>query len=245
MNKIRIDQLLVDQKLAPSREKAQALVLAGQVLVNDQRVDKSSQRFDPETAQIRVKGTDHPYVSRGGVKLAGALKEFRIDPRDKVCLDIGASTGGFSDCLLQHGARKIFTFDTGTNQLAYSLRQDPRIHCRENFNARYLQREDLPERVDLVVMDLSFISLKLVIPPLLQAVPGPWEGLFLVKPQFEAGREHIEKGGIVRKDAVRQKVLHELMDFCKDAGLNVHGSMPSPLLGEKGNQEFFIYLDRK
>ena len=245
MNKIRIDQLLVDQNLAPSRERAQALVLAGKVLVNEEKVQKSSQRFDPESSILRVKGPDHPYVGRGGIKLEGALKEFKVDPQGKVCVDIGASTGGFSDCLLQRGAQKVYTFDTGTNQLAYSLRQDPRIHSRENFNARHLQAQDLPEPVDLIVMDVSFISIKLIIPALLKAAPEPWEGIFLIKPQFEAGREHIEKGGIVRDEAVRQKVVQNLIDFCHDAGLEVRGRIPSPILGDKGNQEYFIYLARQ
>jgi len=239
--KIRIDQLLVQLGLAPTRERAQALVLAGQVVVGDERVDKSSQKF-LEGAAVRVKGPDHPYVGRGGVKLEKALEGFGIDPKGKVCLDIGASTGGFTDCLLQKGALKVYAFDSGTNQLHYRLRQDPRVVARENFNARFLTGADLPEKIALIVMDVSFISLKLLIPPILAAVPGPWEALMLVKPQFEAGKGQVGKGGIIRDETQRLAILENLTQFAREAGLAILGSAPAAISGDKGNQEYFLAL---
>jgi 23S rRNA (cytidine1920-2'-O)/16S rRNA (cytidine1409-2'-O)-methyltransferase len=243
-DKVRIDQILCSQGLAPSRERAQALILAGKVLVNERPVEKPSERYFPEESLIRLRGMDHPYVGRGGSKLAGALKEFGINPAGKTCLDVGASTGGFTDCLLQNGAEKVYTLDSGTNQLDYRLRQDPRVKWRENFNARYLKKEDIPEAIDLIVVDVSFISLKLLIPPVLDAIPGPWEMLLLIKPQFEAGREKVEKGGLVRDEKVRAEVVEIITRFVKDHALQVHGVMPSPLQGEKGNQEYFLYAAR-
>ncbi|HCU23447.1 MAG TPA: TlyA family rRNA (cytidine-2'-O)-methyltransferase [Deltaproteobacteria bacterium] len=237
--KLRIDQLLCQKGLAPSRERAQALILAGQVLVAEQRVAKPSERY-PENAAIRVKGPDHPYVSRGGVKLAAALTHFDLRPAGKVCLDLGASTGGFTDCLLQKGASRVYAFDSGTNQLHFRLRQDPRVISRENFNARFLQGSDLPEAVELIVMDVSFISLKLLLPPLLQAVPGPWELLMLVKPQFEAGKGQVGKGGVIRDEALRLRIVEDLSNFIAGLGLEAQASVPAVIAGEKGNQEYFL-----
>lgn len=243
--KVRIDQLLFQRGLAPSRERAQALILAGKVLVNEQRIEKPGQRFAPQKAKIRIKGKDHPFVSRGGVKLAGALDQFDLNPSGKTCLDVGASTGGFTDCLLQRGARKVYTIDCGTNQLDYRLRQDPRVHWQEKFNVRELKQQDLPEPVDLVVVDLSFISLKLVLPVLVQEVPGFREALLLVKPQFEAGRHQIDKGGIVKEAGVHQQVIQNISEFAESLGLQVKGVSPSELKGEKGNQEYFIWALRR
>lgn len=237
--KIRIDQLLVQLGLAPTRERAQALVLAGLVVVGDERVDKSSQKF-PEGAAVRVKGPDHPYVGRGGVKLEKALEDFGVDPKGKVCLDIGASTGGFTDCLLQRGAQKVYAFDSGTNQLHYRLRQDARVIAKENFNARFLKASDLPEKIALIVMDVSFISLKLLIPPILEAVLGPWDALMLVKPQFEAGKGQVGKGGIIREESQRLAILEDLTQFAREAGLSILGSAPAAISGDKGNQEYFL-----
>ncbi len=240
--KQRIDQILLAQGLAISRERAQALVMAGLVIVNEQRVDKPSQRFAPKAIKIRIKGKDHPYVGRGGVKLSGALDHFQINPQGWVCLDIGASTGGFTDCLLQNGARRVYAFDSGTNQMDFRLRQDSRVYCHENFNVRNLVAKDIPEPVQLITVDVSFISVTYLIPPLLQALQGPWEGLFLIKPQFEAGREAIEKGGIVKNEEIRQKVLESTAAFCQKHGLILKGQMPCILKGEKGNQEYFFWL---
>lgn len=217
--------------------------MAGQVFVGEQRIDKASQRFaagDP----IRIKGPDHPYVGRGGVKLEKALEHFHLSPQGKVCLDIGASTGGFTDCLLQQGARRVYAFDSGTHQLHERLRADPRVIARENFNARFLKPSDLPEAVQLVVMDVSFISLKRLIPPLLEAAPGPWDVLMLVKPQFEAGKGQVGKGGIVRDEAQRLAIVRDLAGFAEGAGLELRGSVPAAIAGDKGNQEYFLAARR-
>jgi len=243
--KVRIDQLLLQRGLAPSRERAQALVMAGKVLVDEQRVEKSSQKFDPQNINIRLKGPDHPFVSRGGVKLKGALDHFGIDPKGKTCLDVGASTGGFTDCLLQEGAQKVYTLDSGTNQLDYAIRRDPRVQCREQFNIRHLKASDLPEPLDLIVVDVSFISLKLVLPPLVNSIPGPWDLVMLIKPQFEAGREQVEKGGLVRDRELQEKIVEELLAFCKKMGLKTLGTSPSVLKGDKGNQEYFLWARQR
>jgi len=244
LQKIRIDQLLVQLGLAPTRERAQALIMAGLVYRGEQRIDKASQRF-LETDPIRVKGPDHPYVGRGGVKLEKALEEFRIDPKGRICLDIGASTGGFTDCLLQRGAERVYAFDSGTHQLHEKLRADPRVIAKENFNARFLKPSDLPEAVSLVVIDVSFISLKILIPPLLEAVPGPWDVLMLVKPQFEAGKGQVGKGGIVREEAQRLAIVRDLAGFAERAGLDLLGTAPAAIAGDKGNQEYFLAARQK
>ncbi len=215
--------------------------MAGQVIANERRVLKASECFDPDATQIRLTGKDHPYVGRGGVKLQGALASFGLDPREATCLDVGASTGGFTDCLLQRGARKVYTLDCGTHQLDFRLRQDPRVIARENFNVRQLRSEDLPEKIDWIVIDVSFISLTKVLPPLLQAIPGPWQLLMLVKPQFEAGSEFIEKGGIVRDPKIQQRVVKEISEFSESLGLKIRGQAPCVITGEKGNQEFFLW----
>jgi len=239
--KTRIDQLLVERGLAPSRKRAQAMILAGKVLVAEQRVDKASQTFLPD-ALIRIKGPDHPYVGRGGVKLAGALEGFAIDPKDKTCLDVGASTGGFTDCLLQAGAKRVYTLDVGTNQLDYRIRQDPRVVSQENFNVRFLKKEDLSETIDLIVMDVSFISVKLLLPVLQEAIPGPWDMLVLVKPQFEAGPERLSRGGILRDIAEQGKIVADIRDFSASLGYQVLDTAASVLCGEDGNQEYFMWL---
>jgi 23S rRNA (cytidine1920-2'-O)/16S rRNA (cytidine1409-2'-O)-methyltransferase len=241
--KIRIDHLLVQLGLAPSRERAQALVMAGQVYIGDRRIDKASQTFNPEDP-IRVKGADHPYVGRGGVKLAHALESFGIDPAGRICLDIGASTGGFTDCLLQRGAPRVYAFDSGTHQLHDRLRADPRVISRENFNVRHLSPADLPEKIDLAVFDVSFISLKLILPPVLKASSGPLTVVLLVKPQFEAGREQVGKGGIVRDEALRLAIVEDLAAFAAASGLEVLGSAPAAITGDKGNQEYFLAARR-
>ncbi|HKX13396.1 MAG TPA: TlyA family RNA methyltransferase [bacterium] len=242
--KIRIDHLLVQLGLAPSRERAQALVMAGQVYVGDRRIEKSSQSFQAQDP-IRVKGPDHPYVGRGGVKLAKALEDFGFDPADWVCLDVGASTGGFTDCLLQRGAKRVYAFDSGTHQLHDRLRTDPRVISKENFNVRHLGPADLPEPIDLAVFDVSFISLKLVLPPVLKATSGPLAVVLLVKPQFEAGKDQVGKGGIVRDEALRLAIVEDLAGFAAASGLEILGKSPAAIPGDKGNQEYFLAARRQ
>ncbi len=239
--KIRIDQLLVQLGLAPSRQRAQALVMAGLVLVDEQRVEKSSETYTPDAA-VRVKGQDHPYVGRGGVKLAGALDAFGVDPRGKVALDVGASTGGFTDCLLQRGAIRVHAWDTGQNQLHERLRRDPRVLSREQFNVRFVTAADLPEAVDLLVVDVSFISLRLILPPLIAALSGNWEALLLVKPQFEASPSDVGKGGVIRDAALRDRIVADLAAFVGALGLEVAPPVAAAITGESGNQEYFLHV---
>lgn len=240
--KLRIDQILANQGLAPSRQRAQALIMAGKVLVNEQRVEKASECFNPETITIRLKGLDHPYVSRGGVKLAGALDYFKLDPKGKICLDVGASTGGFTDCLLQRGAQRVYAWDVGHGQMDFRLRQDPRVILREGFNVREVLAQDLSEPIDLVVMDVSFISLQKILQPFQQAFQFPWLGLFLLKPQFEGGRHQVEKGGVVRDETVRQAILQDFVQWLEKHKLQCLGTVPSQLKGAKGNQEYFLLV---
>ena len=239
--KIRLDRLLVERGLAPSRQKAQAMIGAGLVRVNDQRVDKVGSQIDVD-AVIEVAGPEHPYVSRGGLKLAAALDFFRIDATGLVCADIGASTGGFTDCLLQRGARKVFAIDVGYGQLAWKLRQDARVVVMERTNARHLKAGDLDEAIDLAVIDASFISLKLLLPPVLPFFRGTPFILALIKPQFEVGRDKIGKGGVVRDAELHEAVIAEIRDFAASLSLVCHGVTPSPILGPKGNREFLIRL---
>jgi 23S rRNA (cytidine1920-2'-O)/16S rRNA (cytidine1409-2'-O)-methyltransferase len=238
--KVRLDKLLFEKKLAPSRQKAQALIGAGQVLVNDKLADKAGAMVE-NSCTLEVKKSC-PYVSRGGYKLEAGLRFFNIKPAGLVCLDIGASTGGFSDCLLQHGALKVYSVDVGYGQLAWELRQDPRIVVMERTNARYLTAEDFTEPIDFAVIDASFISLKLLIPPLLPLFQKNTSILALIKPQFEVGRGKVGKGGVVRDPALHQEVIDEIVTFCRTLGLESLGIAPSPILGPKGNKEFLIHL---
>ena len=240
--KIRLDQLVLLQGLAPTLRKAQALIAAGQVLVNDQPADKVGSLF-AEDCRARLKGTSCPYVSRGGLKLAAGLDHFRIDPAGLVCADIGASTGGFTDCLLQRGAARVYAIDVGYGQLAWKLRQDPRVVVMERTNARNLKPGDLEETLDLAVIDASFISLKTLLPPLLVFFPpGAIRVLALIKPQFEVGRGRLGTGGVVRDSDLHEKVIEEIRGFADTLGLTPVGVCPSPILGPKGNREFLIYL---
>lgn len=240
--KIRLDQLVLLQGLAPTLQKAQALIAAGQVLVNDQPADKVGSLF-AEDCRIRLKGTTCPYVSRGGLKLAAGLDHFQIDPAGLVCADIGASTGGFTDCLLQRGAARVYAIDVGYGQLAWKLRQDPRVVVMERTNARNLKPGDLKESLDLAVIDASFISLKTLLPPLLVFFPpGAIRVLALIKPQFEVGKGQIGTGGVVRDSDLHEKVIEEIREFADKLGLMPVGVSPSPILGPKGNREFLIYL---
>jgi 23S rRNA (cytidine1920-2'-O)/16S rRNA (cytidine1409-2'-O)-methyltransferase len=238
--KIRLDKLLLAKKLAPTRQKAQALIGAGQVLVNNKLADKAGATVE-DSCTIEVKESC-PYVSRGGYKLEAGLEFFNIKPAGLICLDVGASTGGFSDCLLQHDAQKIYSVDVGYGQLAWKLRQDPRVEVMERTNARYLTAEDFAEPIDLAVIDAAFISLKLLIQPLLPLFQENISILALIKPQFEVGRGKVGKGGVVRDPALHQEVIDEIVDFCEKLGLESQGVTSSPILGPKGNKEFLIHL---
>jgi 23S rRNA (cytidine1920-2'-O)/16S rRNA (cytidine1409-2'-O)-methyltransferase len=242
--KVRIDKLLVERKLTPSRERAQALVLAGRVLVNGQKVQKAGAGVESD-AEIRLLGTDLKYVSRGGLKLEAALQNWSIDVCGKVCLDVGASTGGFTDCLLQHGAARVIAVDTGYGQIDLRLRQDARVRLLEKTNARYLKVEDIAETVDFVVMDVSFISATLVLPPVVgSAFPGAGRAgkkiIVLVKPQFEVGRERVGKGGIVRDRAAQDDAVEKVRAKLLELGCRHTDVIGSPILGAEGNREFLL-----
>ena len=239
IRKLRLDLLLVSRGLAPSREKAQAMILAGLVEVDGRRAEKAGSPT-PSEAEIRVSGPPHPYVSRGGVKLAAALDAFSIDVAGRVCVDVGASTGGFTDCLLQRGAARVYAIDVGRGQLDAKLRNDARVVLREKVNARRLSRDHVPEPPTLAALDLAFISVRLVLPAVKDVLaPGAWI-IVLVKPQFEAGREEVPRGGVVRSDAIRQRVLRDVEEFGKGLGLVPVGSIPSPIAGARGNREFLL-----
>ena len=240
MTKVRLDQLVVEKGLAPSRERARALILAGQVLVAGQPVTKAGTAIDAE-AQIDLVAPDHPYVGRGGLKLAHALDTFNIPVDGRECLDIGASTGGFTDVMLQRGATRVVALDVGHGQIDWKLRNDPRVLVIEGFNARHLAPSDIPGPVDLVTIDVSFISLRQifpVVPPLLR--PGA-DVVALVKPQFEAGRGEVGHG-IIHDTAIHARVLDEVSAAAAGVGLTPAGSTPSPITGQKGNVEFLLHL---
>jgi 23S rRNA (cytidine1920-2'-O)/16S rRNA (cytidine1409-2'-O)-methyltransferase len=235
--KARLDQLVVDRGLADSRTKAQALILAGQVLINGQKAGKAGQAVDPDS-RIEVLAPPR-FVSRGGVKLEAALEHFAIAVQDKICLDIGSSTGGFTDCLLQRGARTVYAFDVGTNQLDWKLRNDPRVISREQVNARFLTPADLPEPIDLAVCDVSFISVTMIVPVLPSLLTPVGEIVILVKPQFEVERSQVGKGGIVRDPLLHQAACRRVEHAV--AALGYRSSViPSPLPGAEGNQEFLL-----
>jgi 23S rRNA (cytidine1920-2'-O)/16S rRNA (cytidine1409-2'-O)-methyltransferase len=235
----RLDVLLVERGLAESSHKAQAMILAGEVKVEQQRADKAGLIL-PETAHIEVHSRQQKYASRGGVKLEGALEDFHINAVDKTCLDIGASTGGFTDCLLQNGAARVYAVDVNTDQLAWKLRGDPRV-VRIEKNARELAAEDLPEAVDLVVADVSFISVTKILGGAAACARAGTDLLILVKPQFELEREDVGKGGIVREKALHDKAVASVRKALEAAGLHVLGVAPSRLPGAEGNQEYFLH----
>jgi 23S rRNA (cytidine1920-2'-O)/16S rRNA (cytidine1409-2'-O)-methyltransferase len=237
---IRLDRLLVDRGLAPNRERAQRLVMAGAVLVDDRPVTKAGTTVAGD-AVLRLRQAASPYVSRGGEKLAGALDAFGIDVGGLVALDVGASTGGFTDCLLRRGARRVIALDVGYGQLAWSLRQDPRVTVVERVNARLLDPTQLPETPDVATVDVSFISLTLVLPAVAAALPGG-AILAMVKPQFEVGREQVGKGGVVRDPALRAAAVAKVRGAAEALGLEVRGESESILTGPKGNQEVFLWL---
>ena len=246
MKRERIDKLLVERGLAESRTKAQAIVMAGAVLANEQRVSKPSDLI-PTDAEIRVKGADDPasrYVGRGGVKLEAALRDFEVDVQDRVCLDVGSSTGGFTDCLLQHGARRVIAIDVGHNQIDWRLRTDPRVEVREGVNARYLRPEEFDTQFDLIVMDVSFISATKVLPALVPLLKHDGRLITLIKPQFEVGRGEVGKGGIVREPEKRTRVVEEVNRAAEELGLLARKVIESPLQGADGNVEFLALYEK-
>lgn len=241
--KERLDVLLVELKLAESRARAQALVLAGEVVVDDQRVDKPG-TLVPRDAEVRLKGEPLPYVSRGGLKLKAALDRFALDVRGAACADIGASTGGFTDCLLQAGAARVHAIDVGYGQLHHKLQSDPRVISRERVNARHLTLAELPEPVSFLVIDVSFISLRLVLPAVLPRLSSGGTLVALVKPQFEVGKGKVGKGGVVRDAAARAEAIEGIRAFVEAAGLEVIGVMDSPIAGPAGNVEALLVARR-
>ncbi|NLG83617.1 MAG: TlyA family RNA methyltransferase [Firmicutes bacterium] len=235
----RVDLLLVERGLFPSREQAQRAILAGWVYADGRRLEKPGQAV-PVDIPLEVRNKPR-FVSRGGEKLAGALAAFPVEVTGRVCLDLGASTGGFTDCLLKHGARLVYAVDVGRGQLAWSLRQDPRVVVMEGVNARYLRPEDFPERPTLVTVDLSFISLRLVLPAMAAVLPAEGEVIALIKPQFEAGKQEVGKRGVVREATIHRAVLEAVLEEAARQGFGLAGLTHSPLLGPEGNIEFFAW----
>ena len=235
----------MERDLVESRHKAQALILAGQVLVDEQKVDKPGRRVDPESA-IRLLGQAAKFVSRAGFKLEAALDHFGVNLEGRICLDIGASTGGFTDCMLQRNAAKVYAIDVGTNQLHWKIRQDPRVEVREQVNARYLQRKDLPEAADFACCDVSFISVTLILPAVAELLTPRAEMIVLAKPQFEVGRGEVGKGGVVRDPALRQAAADRVAQSLRDVGFQKVDQIDSPLPGAEGNRELLLYArDRR
>ena len=239
--KERIDKLLLERGLVTSREKAKALIMAGQVIVNDKRVDKAGEMV-PGEADIRIKGDQLPFVNRGGLKLEHAINHFNIDVNGKIAVDVGASTGGFTDCLLQRGISKVYAVDVGYGQMDLKVKNDARVVPIERTNIRDMSRDNIPEEADIAVIDVSFISLIKVLPHVIPLLKGKGEVLALIKPQFEVGKGEVGKGGIVRDDKKVEKVLHNVRAFSEESGLEVAGLTRSPILGAKGNREFLIHL---
>lgn len=239
MEKTRLDDLLVQRGLAADRKEATAIILSGAVLVEEQRVDKAGTRVD-SSSEIRIKGKPQKYVSRAGDKLEAALRDLGVDARDKVCMDLGASTGGFTDCLLQHGALKVYAFDVGRGLLHWKLQQDSRVVVRDAVNVRYIDPSHVAEPIDLITMDLSFISLRLILPALKEF--RPVQILALVKPQFEARPDEVGPGGIIESLVKQREILDRIKEFAAEVGFTVLGELPSPVPGRQGNQEYFLLL---
>lgn len=243
--KERLDMLLVRQGLAPSREKAKAIIMTGNVYVNGQREDKAGAAFEEEKVHIEVKGAAPRYVSRGGLKLEKAMESFAIVLTDMVCMDIGASTGGFTDCMLQNGAAKVYSVDVGHGQLAWKLRQDERVVCMEKTNFRYMQPEDITDRLDFASVDVSFISLTKILIPARNLLKVSGRMVCLIKPQFEAGREKVGKKGVVREPEIHEEVIRKIVIYTEIVGFSVKGLTFSPVKGPEGNIEYLIYLEKK
>ncbi len=242
--KERLDVLLVKKGLAPSREKAKAVIMAGSVYVDGQKEDKAGSVFDEEGAQIEVRGHALPYVSRGGLKLEKALKVFPITLTDKICMDIGASTGGFTDCMLQNGAAKVYSVDVGYGQLDWKLRQDERVVCMEKTNFRYMTPEDIPDMLDFASVDVSFISLDKILTPAYALLKEQGEMVALIKPQFEAGREKVGKKGVVRDPKVHEEVITKIVRHADEVSFEVLDLSYSPIRGPEGNIEYLIHLKK-
>jgi 23S rRNA (cytidine1920-2'-O)/16S rRNA (cytidine1409-2'-O)-methyltransferase len=245
MKRERIDTLLVERGLAQSRTRAQALVMAGVVLVDEQLVNKPSEKFDVN-AIVRLKGDDDPasrYASRGGMKLEAALREFRIDVNGLTCLDVGSSTGGFTDCLLRQGTRRVVALDVGHNQIDWRLRSDPRVEVREGVNARYLKPEDFDQKFDLVTIDVAFISATKILPAVVPLLTERGRIITLIKPQFEVGKGEVGKGGIVKDSAKHQRVIAEVNKTAQALGLKIGGLIESPIHGADGNVEFLALYE--
>ena len=243
MTKIRLDVEMAARGLCPSREKARALILAGEVRVNGVRAEKAGQEI-PSDAEITIVEDTVPFVSRGGLKLDKAVKTFPIDLNDRVCADIGASTGGFTDVMLKNGAKRVYSIDVGYGQLDWSLRNDARVTVMERTNARFMTPEWFPEPITFASIDVSFISLRLILPPLYASMAESGEVVALIKPQFEAGRAEIGKNGVVRDAAVHERVVSEMISFADSVGFNVAGISFSPITGPKGNVEFLLYMQK-
>ena len=243
-DKERLDLLIVNKGLVQSRERAKGLIMAGEVYVNGVKEDKAGTKVDVKS-DITLKSSDIKYVSRGGFKLEKAIDEFGINLKDKICMDIGASTGGFTDCMLQNGAEKVYSIDVGYGQFAWKLRNDERVVCLEKTNIRYITNEQVPDKADFASVDVSFISLTKVIPPALSVMADDASMVCLIKPQFEAGREKVGKKGVVRDLSVHREVIEKIIDFAFDIGLNVINISFSPIKGPEGNIEYLILLDRK
>ena len=242
--KERLDVLLVEQGFATSREKAKAIIMSGSVFVNGQREDKAGTTFDPAKSSIEVKGHTLKYVSRGGLKLEKAMAQFGISLDDKICMDIGASTGGFTDCMLQNGAKKVYSVDVGHGQLAWSLRNDERVVCMEKTNFRYLTREDIQDDLDFASVDVSFISLSKILLPARKLLKDYGKMVCLIKPQFEAGKEKVGKKGVVREQSVHQEVIEKIYTLADILGFQVLGLEYSPIKGPEGNIEYLIYIEK-
>lgn len=239
--KERLDVLLVNRGLAPSREKAKAMIMEGNVFVDNQREDKAGSSFDVE-ASIEIKGNTLKYVSRGGLKLEKAMTHFGISLDGKICMDIGASTGGFTDCMLQNGAVKVYAVDVGYGQFAWKLRQDERVVCMEKTNIRYVTSEDIADRLDFASVDVSFISLTKVLGPARELLKDDGEMVCLIKPQFEAGREKVGKKGVVREKSVHEEVIEKVIDFAVECGFEIKNLEYSPIKGPEGNIEYLVYI---
>ncbi len=242
--KERLDVLLVKAGLAESREKAKAIIMAGNVFIKGQREDKAGTVFEEDGIEIEMKGNTLPYVSRGGLKLDKAISVFKIDVGDKICMDIGASTGGFTDCMLQNGARKVYAIDVGHGQLAWKLRQDSRVVCMEKTNFRYITKDKIPDVIEFAATDVSFISLTKILPAAYDLLQEGAHMVCLIKPQFEAGRENVGKKGVVREPKIHEEVIEKIVSFCLNNNFKILGMEYSPIKGPEGNIEYLLYIQK-
>ncbi len=243
--KERLDVLLVKKGLAPSREKAKAIIMTGSVFVDGQREDKAGTAFEEEKVHIEVRGETLKYVSRGGLKLEKAMQEFPIDLTDAVCMDIGASTGGFTDCMLQNGAAKVYAVDVGHGQLAWKLRNDERVVCMEKTNFRYMQPEDIADKLDFASVDVSFISLTKILIPARNLLKDNAKMVCLIKPQFEAGKDKVGKKGVVREPEIHEEVINKIVTYADMIGFEIKGLSYSPIKGPEGNIEYLVFLEKR